>query len=422
MLTRRSCTRFLKATQADLEGTMKQADVVIVGAGASGMAAAYHIAKSLKSKKKIYILEHKESPGKKLLATGNGRCNFTNDVIDAESFRGEAPEFAYNIVKKYNKEWLIGFMADLGIIHTQINGYYYPRSLQASTVLNSFLFKFREFGVSIELGVHADNIKKEREQFIINTNRDTYSAKYVVLATGGKAYKTLGSDGSGYKLAKNLGHNTGKLYPSLTGIKMEGLSFKTCSGVRTKGNIKLYSGKELIKENYGEIQFTDYGISGIPVFQISRYAVKTSDKDKYIHIDFAPEYSEDTLYETLKEISEKNPEKPLSDIINAIIPYKLAKALCDKCKNESSGPDAVCRLIKNLRLKVKELMPFDKAQVTAGGVYTDTINNTTMESLICNGLYITGELLDIDGNCGGYNLHFAFASGACAGMDIGGKL
>lgn len=398
---------------------MKQADVVIVGAGASGMVAACHIACISKKKKKIYILEHKDAPGKKIPATGNGRCNFTNDIIDNESFRGNDPEFAYKLIAKYDKDWLLGRMADIGILHTQINGYYYPRSLQASAVLNSLLSKLDELGVYIELSVHADDIKKENGRFIIYTDKETYISKYVILATGGRAYPSLGSDGSGYALAKKLGHKISSLYPSLVGLVMEGLPFKKCSGVRAKGNIKLYSDNEPVKENYGEIQFTDYGISGIPVFQISRYAAHLLDRGKkpYICIDFACEYSYDKLYEILDGISRANPKKNAADIVNGILPYKLARVICDKANNIKN----ICRLIKNQRLDIKAPAPFDKAQVTAGGVYTDEINNDTMESLICAGLYITGELLDIDGNCGGYNLHFAFASGACAGIDIGGK-
>ena len=403
---------------------MKQADVVIVGAGASGMAAAYHIAIQSKNKPKIYILEHKSSPGKKLLATGNGRCNFANDVIDYESFRGEMPEFAYNLIDRYDREWLLGFMSDIGIIHTQINGYYYPRSLQASSVVNSLLSKLKELNVNIELSVHAAGIKKENGHYIINTDKGNYIAEYVVLSTGGQAYASLGSDGSGYILAEKLGHDVSRLYPSLTGMVMNGISFKSCSGVRAKGNIKLYDCNGFIKEIYGEIQFTDYGISGIPVFQISRYAAQLSDERKspYVYIDLAYEYTFDELYRILKEIHIKNPYKTPADIVNSILPYKLSKAICSQYGNEKNNLKNICRIIKNHKLNIESVMPFDKAQVTAGGVYTNTINNDTMESLICSGLYITGELLDIDGNCGGYNLHFAFASGACAGINIGGKL
>lgn len=402
---------------------MKKADIVIVGAGASGMAAAYHIAVKSKRKINICMLEHKNAPGKKLLATGNGRCNFANTVIDAESFRGNAPEFAYNLIKKYDTAWLLAFMEDIGIVHTEINGYYYPHSLQAQAVLNALLSKLRELNIDIELSVHVSDIQKGKEGYVINTDKGKYAAKYVILSTGGKAYPPLGSDGSGYSLAKMLGHKVSPLYPSLTGLKMSGLSFKACSGVRAKGNLKLYSGNRLIKENYGEIQFTDYGISGIPVFQICRYAAQLIDKgiNPYICIDLASEYTYDRLYAVLKRISDKN-KKPPADIVNGLIPYKLAKVICDMCMNRDDILSDICRLIKNLKLTVRDVMPFDKAQVTAGGIYTDEINNDTMESLICEGLYITGELLDIDGNCGGYNLHFAFASGACAGNNIGGRL
>ncbi len=403
---------------------MTYADIVIVGAGASGMAAACHIGAAAKTKKKIYILEHKNAPAKKLLATGNGRCNFTNEITDEESFRGNAPEFAYDLIKQYDKKWLLGWLKDIGVVHTQINGYYYPRSLQASAVANSLISKTDGYGIRIRLNEHVKDIKKENGQFIITSDKESYTAKYVVLAAGGKAYPALGSDGSGYMLAGKLGHTVSSLYPSLTGLIMEGMAFKSCSGVRAKAGIKLYDSDTLIKENYGEVQFTDYGISGIPVFQISRYAAQLAENKKRVRIslDLAAEYSFDELYAVLKEISEKNPKKPICDILNAVIPYKLAKTICGMRKKDPGDLFLICGMLKDLTLNVRSVMPFDKAQVTAGGVYTGEVNKHTMESLICGGLYLTGELLDIDGNCGGYNLHFAFASGACAGMDIGGKL
>lgn len=402
---------------------MYKADVVIVGAGASGLSAAYHIAKSTGGKAVIYVLEHKDRPAKKILASGNGRCNFTNDVIDKESYRGNNPCFAYNLIKKYDKKWLISFFRELGIVHTCINGYYYPHSLQAATVVNSFISALNRYNVHIITDAHADNIYHSGEKrYIVTANDVKYSAPYVVLASGGKSYMPLGADGSGYKLAKNMGHKVTNTFPALCGLILKGINFKRASGVRAKGNVKLICQNTIISESSGELQFADYGLSGIPVFQISRYAadIINSGGSCELGIDIVPDYREDELYDIISEIMHNNPERSFASVLNAFIPIKLSEVLIHDLSIKNVRD--MCAGIKNIYLTVKDIMPFDKAQVTAGGVDVSEIENDTMQSKFCSGLYITGELLDIDGNCGGYNLHFAFATGACAGMHIGGRM
>ncbi len=401
---------------------MYKADVVIIGAGASGLSAAYHIAKTTGKGAEIYVLEHKDRPAKKILATGNGRCNFTNDVIDKESFRGHNPEFAYNLIKKYDKEWLISFFREIGIVHTCINGYYYPHSLQAATVSSSFLSALKRYGVHIITDVHADNIYYSDDRYIVTADNVKYSARYVVLALGGKSYTPLGADGSGYRLAKNMGHKVMDTFPALCGLLLKGMNFKRAGGVRVKGHIKLLYENKVLSESSGELQFTDYGLSGIPVFQISRYAsdIINSGGSCVLEADIIPDYSKDELFNIFSEIIHNNPEKNLASVLNAFIPVKLSEALIHDL-NIKNVHD-LCGSIKSIRFAVKDIMPFDKAQVTAGGVDVSEIENDTMQSKLCSGLYITGELLDIDGNCGGYNLHFAFASGACAGIHIGGRI
>ena len=401
---------------------MYKADVVVIGAGASGLSAAYHIAKTTGGKAVIYVLEHKDKPAKKILASGNGRCNFTNDVIDKESFRGHNPCFAYNLVKKYDKEWLISFFRELGIVHTCINGYYYPHSLQAATVGSSFISALNRYNVHLITGAHADNIYYSDERYIVTANDVKYSAAYVVLALGGKSYTPLGADGSGYKLAKNMGHKVTDTFPALCGLVLKGINFKRASGVRAKGNVKLIRQNKIISESSGELQFTDYGLSGIPVFQISRYAadIINSGASCELRADIVPDYREDELFDIISEIIHNNPERTFASVLNAFIPIKLSEVLIHDL-NIKNVHD-MCSGIKNIYLTVKDTMSFDKAQVTAGGVDVCEIENDTMQSKFCNRLYITGELLDIDGNCGGYNLHFAFASGACAGIHIGGRI
>ena len=389
-------------------------DAVIIGAGPSGMSAAYHIIKEAGKAVNVVVLEHKDKPGKKLLATGNGRCNFTNDVLDDESYRGNKPSFAYNLIHEYNKEWLIDMLYDIGIIHTSINGYYYPHSLQASSVNDSLIGAVADGGVKIITDVHVVDIKKENKSYIVNTDKDVYKAKYVVVAAGGKSYKALGSDGSGYDICKKLGHGIVSTHPALCGLNLKGIAFKKCSGVRSKGHIWLEDNGKVISESEGELQFTDYGLSGIPVFQISRYA----KSGQVLHVDLASDYTYSELHDMFTYISHKNNHKSIEEVLNSFLPAKLCRVLTE----QNGNIKVVCNKLKDLKLDVVSTLDFDKSQVTAGGVDVSEIDGKTMQSKLCDGLYIVGELLDIDGNCGGYNLHFAFASGACAGKDIGGRI
>ena len=389
-------------------------DAVIIGAGPSGMSAAYNIIKEAGKAVNVVVLEHKDKPGKKLLATGNGRCNFTNDVLDDESYRGNKPSFAYNLIHEYNKEWLIDMLYDIGIIHTSINGYYYPHSLQASSVNDSLIGAVADGGVKIITDVHVVNIKKENKSYIVNTDKDVYKAKYVVVAAGGKSYRALGSDGSGYDICKKLGHGIVSTHPALCGLNLKGIAFKKCSGVRAKGRICLEENGKTISESEGELQFTDYGLSGIPVFQISRYA----KSGQVLHVDLASDYTYSELHDMFTYISHKNNHKSIEEVLNSFLPAKLCRVLTE----QNGNIKVVCNKLKDLKLDVVSTLDFDKSQVTAGGVDVSEIDGKTMQSKLCDGLYIVGELLDIDGNCGGYNLHFAFASGACAGKDIGGRI
>ncbi len=409
---------------------MKEINVIVIGGGASGLTAAMQAAVSLcNSKVNITVLEHKDKPGKKLLATGNGRCNFTNDIMDEESYRGENNSFAYNVINRFNKDKLCGYFNEIGILHTNINGYYYPRSLQATTVLDSICAKLDELGVMIKCDAEVTNITKRKKDFLVETNTGNYNADYVVVATGGKSYKNLGSDGSGYKILKSFGHTVTGLYPALSGLKASGMDFKACHGVRAKGNISLYVDDVCASESYGEIQFADYGVSGIPVFQVSRYAAKALSERKKVHmlIDFAYEYDYKDVLDTLSYIADNNKSKSIEEVVNAFVPIKLSRVLVKDIAKSSKQINMqmlkrVASALKKTKIIVTGDCGFEKAQVTAGGIVTNEIDINTMESKLCKNMFITGEILDIDGNCGGYNLHFAFATGILAGMSIGKKV
>ncbi|MBE5936597.1 MAG: NAD(P)/FAD-dependent oxidoreductase [Lachnospiraceae bacterium] len=406
---------------------MSKEHVIIIGAGPAGMISAMKCAENSTFEKKITILEHKSKPAAKLLATGNGRCNFSNDVLDEESYRGNNPSFAYEIVNRITTKEILDFMETIGIISCDINGYYYPRSMQASTVADCLLSRLNALGVVIHCDTHVIAIKKEDKGYIVKTDSNNYYADKVIVAAGGKSYNKLGSDGSGFEILKELGHSIIKPLPGLISLIAKGIDFKLCQGVRAKGTVSLLADNELITSAFGEIQYTDYGISGIPVFQVSRYASKALDNKKKVTaiIDSLPEYNYNELLELLKSIGNDNPHKKIVELLNGFIPLKLSLTILKNCgvdsntkvnKLESADYMNICSGLKKQSLIITSSSGFDKAQVTAGGVSTNEVNPNTMESVLHKGLYVVGELLDIDGNCGGYNIHFAIATGMIAGM------
>lgn len=412
---------------------MKKTDVIIVGGGPAGLTAAASIAENTKKNIDITVLEHKDKAGKKLLATGNGRCNFTNDILDDMSYRGNKPSFAYKIIDRFDKETLIDFMRKTGVLHTSINGYYYPRSLQAASVLDAINKKLDFLGVNTKCSINVTGIEKKKDMYVVSTDKSEFCAGCVVIATGGKSYKSLGSDGSGFKLAKALGHTITELYPSLTGLKAEGLDFKMCSGVRARGRIEIIVKNDTVCCAEGELQFADYGISGIPVFQISRYASQNIARGNKVAalIDLAAEYDVIDIKEIITDILKSNSRQTILGALNAFIPQKLARAVLKRQRvDEESGFKQIdngiiislASELKQLKISITGDCGFDKAQVTAGGVSTEEIKNSTMESKLMKGLYFAGEVVDVDGNCGGYNLHFAFASGAVAGKAIAERI
>lgn len=401
---------------------MEYADVIIVGAGAAGLMCGLYIKKH-NDNCRLIILEHKEKPGKKILATGNGKCNFANDILDEKSYRGNNPDFAYKVISKFDKDKLIDFMENEGVISMKVNGYYYPRSNQAQTIVDIF------DACDVRCNENVTGIIKTKKGYRVASQNNEYLCRYLVAATGGKASMVHGSDGSGYRLCESLGHTITDLYPALGGLRCKGLDFNICKGVRVKGRISLRAdGREIINE-YGELQFTDYGISGIPVFQISRYAVSClkKNKDVYMIIELLPEYEFDFIKDTISRIMNMSKTNSILKALNAFIPSKLAMAITDSEKISytatykdisSKELSRISGKLKSLKISVKGDMGFEKAQVTAGGVNTFEINNDTMESYKSPDFYVLGELLDVDGNCGGYNLHFAFASGVLAAKDI----
>lgn len=395
-------------------------DVIVVGGGASGMMAAIAAAKQ---GCRVCILEHKEMPGKKILATGNGRCNFTNLVQGCDCYRGSAPAFALPALEQFSAEDVKAFFSDLGILTTDKNGYCYPRTMQASCIRNALLRALKRFHILILCDVGIRKIHQTSSGFRIETKTGDFLTKTCILAAGGMAFPKSGSDGSGYIYAKQLGHTCVDPLPALVPLLAQAFWLKQTAGVRAEASVTLYVNDKCVDTDTGEVQFTDYGISGIPVFQVSRYASRALAEGNCVEavLDLLPEYSMEQTARLLRvQRSKKNKSCTLQEILAGFVNEKLARMLSETIKDHNTvTAEDLARSMKQIRLPVTGTKGFMQAQVTAGGILTEEVQAETMESKLVKGLYFAGEILDIDGKCGGYNLQWAWSSGYCAGTHAG---
>ena len=400
--------------------------IAIIGGGASGMAAAI-AAKRENPKASIMIFEHKDIPGKKILSTGNGRCNLTNEYMDISCFRSDNMDQIAPVLEQFSEKDTIRFFQELGILTKSRNGYIYPRSDQASAVLSVLRMELKRLGIEVIINTHVQEVACIKKGFRIFTEEKNYIADRVILATGSKAAKVLGSDGSGYQIAKSFGHKIIPVVPALVQLKVKNFPFSKASGVRTDACVKAYVDKKEVASDTGELQITAYGISGIPVFQISRYIARAlHDKRKAeVAIDFMPQMKEKELFDFLTDRQNVLKHTDLSEFLIGIFNQKLIPVLLGlaglkpQTKTVSLSSEQILELTKQCKctlLTITDTNGFDNAQICAGGVSLDEIEIKTMESCYRKGLYIIGELLDADGICGGYNLQWAWATGMIAGI------
>lgn len=401
-------------------------DVIIVGAGASGLVAAIAAAERGSS---VLIIEHKEKAGKKILATGNGKCNFTNIYQATECYRSNDSTFAMKVLSNFDNINTIHFFERLGIVPRDRDGYIYPNSEQANSIVSVLLMKCGELNIDIRYNEKVIDISEP--DFNVTTIkadniRANYQANALILATGGCASPKLGSDGSGYILTKAFGHKIIKPLPALVALKSPDKFCRTVSGVRTGAKAFIYADMELLMEDEGEIIFTDYGVSGIPIMQISRYASRALDEGKsvYLSLDLFLHSTFEELIDMLMKRCYNNPDKTTEQMMVGMLNHKLNYIII---KEARLNPEIPChiltksdiiklaRLIKGLKVRINNTNTFDFAQVTSGGVSTLEIDPITMVSKLKEGLYLTGELIDVDGACGGYNLQWAWSTGYIAG-------
>ncbi len=402
------------------------ANVVIVGAGASGLAAAISAARG---NNRVILLERNSVCGKKILMTGNGRCNYYNDDINISHYHSNDLSKLNNIITKDNLSKVLSFFDSIGIIPKIKDGYYYPNTNQAITFRNSLLTEALSFGVDICYDTYVKDIEKDNNTFRVITNNNKYICDKVIISTGGKSYPITGSDGNGYSLLEKLGHSKTDILPSLVQLKGNGKFLKKWSGIRVLSKVSLYEDDKFIKDELGEIQLTDYGISGICVMQLSSIVTRgiNTNKSEKIFINFLPDYDEVSFSKYLEIRNNKLKNRSIYQLLEGIVNYKLLNVLFEVSKlDKNKKLEELSDIEKNMLIKniisfsfeVSGINFFDRAQVCAGGIPLSEVNLLTMESMKVKNLYITGEVLDVDGDCGGYNLCFAFLTGIIAGENI----
>jgi len=405
---------------------MKNVKVGVIGGGAAGMMAAITAASQ---GAEVTILEQGERLGKKILMTGNGKCNLGNLYLNEEMYYGGSPEFIAKSLNKFTTEDTICFFHGLGLMLKNKNGYLYPASEQAAVVLDVLRNELRVLGVTIITECKVNKIEKREDGSIAvfdgtGGNR-SYVFDRVILACGSKAAPKTGSDGSGYKLAKQLGHSIVPTVPALVQLKCREDYLKSVAGVRAEGRLEVWQDGTCVATETGEIQFTEYGISGIPVFQISRVVnyILRNGREPEIVMNLMPDYGEEEFSQLIMRRMLLQTDRTVEEFFTGMLNKKLMSLFIKLAglKHTLSIEEAdeaakmqVYELCRSWKLHVIGSNPYDNAQVCAGGVDLNEITEE-MESRIIPGVYFAGEILDVDGKCGGYNLQWAWCSGYLAG-------
>ena len=375
--------------------------VVIIGGGASGMMAAIQAARTGAA---VTLLEHNEKPGKKILATGNGRCNLTNLVQEPSRYRSSQPDFPWKIITQYPLEDTLAFFSELGIYTKDRNGWVYPYSDQAAGVAQVLELEARHQKVKIKTTEEVTDILREDGQYLVKTATWQYPCDSVIISCGSSASNVEGSSTTGYELAEKLGHTVVKPLPSLCGIRGKDNYYAKWAGSRMDGRITLEIDGKTVGEEQGEILFTEYGISGIGVFQLSRYAVRGTDEGKIAtyHLDLMPQLTKEELVKLLLDRQQAGSYKNPQELLIGLLPRKMIDVLVKK----TYEPEKIAERLKDWQVPVKGAYALQQAQICSGGVDPRELTEQ-LESRLHPGIYFTGEVIDVDGPCGGYNLQWA---------------
>lgn len=395
---------------------MKKYDVVVVGGGFSGLCTAVLLKKS--AVKSVLIVDANKRIGKKILATGNGQGNLTNVDVDCSHYHGDRA-FAEKVLSRYGKNELLSFFSDLGLITTERDGRVYPASFCASSIADVLRFSLEDSPVEVLTDERVTCVKRAIGGFIVTTASGEFFAERVVLAFGGSSGDGFSTDGKSYSLATDSGHVLTDLCPSLVQLKTEREKIRGLKGIKQQAEITLKQGDKTIRTACGDLLFTDYGISGNSVFYISAYL--RGLKKPHVEISFLPDKTCGELKGLLKNKLGLLGKISCERMLVSLLPTRLAERMIYACGRRPENiadiafVNDVAEQIKGYRLNIEGTAGFKASQVTAGGIRCSDVDPDTMQSKLADGLYIIGEALDVDGDCGGYNLQWAFSSASvCA--------
>lgn len=398
----------------------------MVGAGASGLVTAIV---SARRGKKVVILEKNNKIGKKLLATGNGKCNISNQRPTLERFYSQNPKFIANVFEGYSFQSVRQFFKSIGLELIEAKeGKVFPMSLQASSVVELLVCECEQLGVKIMCEAEVSKTSFREDKFIVSYNHTQIESKKLVLATGHCSAPQLGGVMDGIEFARSFGHAIVKDFPTLVQLTApyKERYLKQLSGVKVQSRVTLpLKGKEIVK--HGDVLFTNYGLSGLAILDISRFVMQEllSKKSIMLIIDLMPKMSHEQLLALMKKSLTKKSQKPLDMWLQGFINKKLIKPILEPLKLENETVGSICSNIERLEQIVQKIKYFEfkidgskgykGAEVATGGVNTKEVDAKTMESQKQKGLYVVGEVLDVDGDRGGFNLHLAWVCGLRAG-------
>ncbi len=395
--------------------------VLIIGAGASGMMAALTAAEDPGNH--VTLLERQSRVGRKLLATGNGRCNLTNIHADPSHYHGADPAFVKYALQFFPVEDTLLFFRQLGLLTTtEPSGKVYPFSDQANSVVDTLRFALEQRKVDLRCGCEVLSIGKKARGYQVKTAEESFYCDKLILACGGSAGSKLGGTDWGYKLLTSMGHTVTSLRPSLVQIKTDASITRSLKGVRADAGITLKQNGRTAAHNSGEVQFTDFGISGPAIFELSREV--SSRGEQTLLLDLMQPWTEEEVTDLLLLRKANFPALDGEELLTGALQNRLGKVIlkcsgieiADCCADYTEQDlKKIAHTIKYFPMTVTGVMGLEQAQVTAGGILTSEFRPDTLESRICPGLFATGEVLDIDGDCGGYNLQWAWSSGRLAG-------
>ena len=396
--------------------------VYIIGGGAAGMMAA--LSAAVDPNNTVTILERQNRVGKKLLATGNGRCNLTNLHADVSHYHGQHPDFVKSALHHLNVRDTLAYFRNLGLYTVaEESGKVYPLSDQANSVVDTLRFALEQRGINVITSCDVLSISKKARGFHIETTGDSYFADKLIVTCGGCAGKGLGGTRSGYRLLGSMGHTVTELHPALVQIKTLPDEVRSLKGVRADCAITVKANGHVIAQSAGEIQFTDFGVSGPVAFELSR-AVSTEDGEMVLLLDLMRDYTEDELTAAMLQRCQTFPQMPTENLLCGMLNTRLGLQVLKRTEIDLKEPlsarneteiKTLSHLLKYLPFTVHGVLGMEHAQVTAGGVLTSEFRADTLESRKVPGLFAAGEVLDIDGDCGGYNLQWAWSSGYVAG-------